>query len=39
VAGFLLHPRGDAEADLFGVALGVEREEAGEDFVTDCPYD
>lgn len=35
VADLALHPRGDAEADFFGVALGVEREEAGEDLVAE----
>src|SRR5258708_5218934 len=30
-----LHPRRDAEADFFGVALGIEGEEAGEDFVAE----
>ena len=30
-----LHPGGDAEADFFGVAFGVEGEEAGEDFVAE----
>ena len=29
------HPRRDAEADFFGVAFGVEGEEAGEDFVAE----
>jgi hypothetical protein len=28
-----LHPRGDAEADFLGVALGVEGEKAGEHFI------
>ena len=33
ISRLLFHPRRDAEADFFGVAFGVEGEEAGEDFV------
>jgi hypothetical protein len=32
---FPLHPRGDAEADFFGVALGVKGEQASEDLVAE----
>lgn len=33
-----LHPWSDSESDLFGIALGVEGQQAGEDLVADAEF-